>query len=382
MARQYRFLIVLVIAAALACGTLVPVAWAAGSTGEKCSETSTKVTGYLDDQAYETYYIDLPSGTKIQTIRLSSDSDALMSVYVMKGALAGPSSSDASASVRKGSTEVTLTNPAKDRYWVQVKATSGGGSYSLAGVTTTVSGGTKKSSATTFHDDCCPEAVPIRHTATEISCPAGSHWAFMDCTCSGVANIYGCVRDAGATPQPTPAQTRKALVPTPKKTLTKRISTPVQTRTTVVVTRTAVPTASPARIAVRPATGTLVSGSVPFGGDGRFTIDNRQGSSDAVAVLTRSGSLAPVAAFYIRKGDSYELTSVPDATYTLYFVLGSDWDQARKLFLTNPRYQKVLDPFPFTSDWDSYTVASVTLYGVSDGNAAPQGVGKDQFPVL
>jgi hypothetical protein len=382
MARQYRFLIVLVVSAALVCGILAPAVWAAGGTGGKCGESTTKVTGYLDNQAYEVYYFEVPSGTKIQTLRLSSESNALVSIYVRKGALAGPSSSDASASVRNGRTEVTLTNPVQGRYWVQVRASSGSGMYTLAGVTTTVSGGTKKTSATTFHDDCCPEAVPMRNTATEISCPAGSHWAFMDCTCTGMANIYGCVRDEGTTPQPTPARTSKALVPTPKKTQTKRITTPVTTRTAVVVTRTAVPTANPAAVAVRPVTGTLVSGTVPFGGDGQFTIDNRQGSSDAVAVMTRSGSLAPVAAFYIRKGDSYKLTSVPDATYTLYFVLGSDWDQAQKLFMTNPRYQKVVDPFPFTSDWDSYTVASVTLYGVSDGNTAPQGVGKEQFPVL
>lgn len=369
----------------LLCGVMAPVNGTPEGIGEKCTESYTKVTGYLDDQAYKAYYFDVPPGTKILTLRLSTGSDAVMSIYVRKGALAGPTSADASASVSRGSIEVTLKDPAKDRYWVQVRAASGGGSFTLTGVTTTMSGSTKKSSATFFNDDCCPEAVPIIHTATEISCPAGSHWAFMDCTCTGVANIYGCVRDQDTIPQSTPALTKTPtkkpyLTKAPTKTPTKKATlTKTPTRTP---TRSQTLTATPTANVARPATGTLVSGMVPSGGKGQFTIDNRQGSSDAVAVLTRSGSLAPVVAVYIRKGESYQFGTIPDATYLLYFVLGSDWDPAKKVFLTNPRYQKMVDLFPFTSDWDSYVVASVTLYGVEDGNTSPQGVGKEQFPVL
>lgn len=144
----------------------------------------------------------------------------------------------------------------------------------------------------------------------------------------------------------------------------------------------------------RPMTGTIITGNNVYGGEGELTIDNLQGGSDAIAVLTNYGRKDPLISVYLRSGEIYKIEKIADGKYELFILYGENWNASGKKFEDNPRYTKFDDPFQYTTTETTtestseittktkYTTWSVTLYNVVDGNANTEELSKDSFPKL
>jgi len=144
----------------------------------------------------------------------------------------------------------------------------------------------------------------------------------------------------------------------------------------------------------RPMTGAIILGNQMIGGNGDLTIDNLQGGSDAIAVLTTYGRKNSLTSIYIRSGEIYTIEKIADGNYDLYIQYGANWNPVEKKFEDNPRYSKFDDAFPYittetTTETDvkiithiKYTTWKVTLYNVVDGNANTEELSEESFPEL
>ena len=197
----------------------------------------------------------------------------------------------------------------------------------------------------------------------------------------GITNLpvtagYGTERTVG-TPVPTLS---------PGATQSVTLSSPPATTATV----TAAKTSAAKTPGIRPATGTIISGTALSGGLGTMTIDNTGQSSDVVAILTYSTSKKPLVAVYIQAGASTTLNTIPDGSYALYVNSGENWDPGTKRFIDNPDYWKFEDPITFlTSQRRSgstfttvYTAYTVKINPSIYGNAKSEPVSAVNFPAL
>ena len=119
----------------------------------------------------------------------------------------------------------------------------------------------------------------------------------------------------------------------------------------------------------------------PAGGRGRGQLTVRNGiDTDALVILaTKNNNSA--AAIYIRSGESYLLSPVPDGTYNVYFSTGENWRAATEQFAKNVRYQRFNDQFDFTTSFFiMYSKWEVTLQQAVGGNARTVGVSEIDFP--
>jgi len=157
----------------------------------------------------------------------------------------------------------------------------------------------------------------------------------------------------------------------------------------------AFPTRSPTTISTeviiqRPRTGTIISGYDMYGGKGELKIDNLQGESDVVAILTKSGMKDPLSSVYIRSGEIHSYYSIPDGNYDLYILYGENWNINGKKFEDNIRYVKFEDSFPYKTTKTTttheiitdYTTWHVTLYNVIAGNANTETLSEENFPKI
>ena len=121
-------------------------------------------------------------------------------------------------------------------------------------------------------------------------------------------------------------------------------------------------------------------------GYGELTIENGL-QSDAVVVLSNfyNPKIALIAV-YIQAGDTYTITGIEDGIYTLYFVIGKDWDNNKKEFRQPEMYSRFKDSLVFetttTSTYIEYTIYTVTLHPVVGGQAETERVSKDEFPKI
>ena len=115
-------------------------------------------------------------------------------------------------------------------------------------------------------------------------------------------------------------------------------------------------------------------------GTGELNVKNGT-NGDGVVILADLDD-KPLLAAYIRSGESYSLTGIPDGEYRLFFSKGERWDDEKKAFTRRVSRQRFEDTFLFTSTATSYSAWEVTLYGVAGGNAGAEDVAESQFPTL
>lgn len=133
-----------------------------------------------------------------------------------------------------------------------------------------------------------------------------------------------------------------------------------------------------------PATGTRLSGDFSGFGDAYLTIQNSM-SDHAVFIITEAGSTEPLVSYFIREGDTYTIQGIPAGTYNFYYELGTAWDSEAKEFTDgNPAmFADYSGNNPEPVLYDAMTAGyEITLYGVVDGNANTQSVGRDDFPKI
>lgn len=135
---------------------------------------------------------------------------------------------------------------------------------------------------------------------------------------------------------------------------------------------------------LRPATG-LLQDERGGTGYGKLTIVNGR-ADDAVAMLTPWNADSTVVAAYIRAGDSYTMTEIPDGDYALYFTLGEEWNRVSSQFTSAARRARFEDMLTFDTTQSGntiyYSTFEVTLHAVEGGTAATRDVPASEFPNL
>lgn len=129
-----------------------------------------------------------------------------------------------------------------------------------------------------------------------------------------------------------------------------------------------------------PSTGMIIQGREFSGGYGILSIDNMDGSSDAIVVVTSYGQKKPLMAVYIQKKTRYSIPNIIDGNYDLYIYRGDDWNRSTQKFERNAYFSKFSETFPFITSESEATTWSVTLYKVIDGNANEEILSSENFP--
>lgn len=95
-----------------------------------------------------------------------------------------------------------------------------------------------------------------------------------------------------------------------------------------------------------------------------------------------------------RRGQQFTLGEIGAGTYTLFFVLGEDWNQAEQAFRQDDTYSQFQKPLTFTetstrTDTDNgyrigtrYSTFTVTLNPVPTGTARTTRISKAAFDAL
>ena len=131
-----------------------------------------------------------------------------------------------------------------------------------------------------------------------------------------------------------------------------------------------------------PRTGMILKGREFSNGCGEFSVDNMDGSSDAIAIITSHGQKEPLIAVYIQNRTGYSFHNINDGNYDLFINFGNDWNRATQKFEHNSYYSKFTDPFEFKTTEKGCITWTVTLYKVVNGNAKEEILSEDNFPKL
>jgi len=118
----------------------------------------------------------------------------------------------------------------------------------------------------------------------------------------------------------------------------------------------------------QPLTGLVQKHTLPAG-RGELLIDN-PGATDGLIVMVHEAQAAIAA--YVRAGERYTITGIPDGIYTVFTSEGENWDG--NAFTSNVRRKHFAEPFLFQTTPNEYTVWELSL----DGNTVPP----DQFPLV
>jgi hypothetical protein len=125
----------------------------------------------------------------------------------------------------------------------------------------------------------------------------------------------------------------------------------------------------------RPHSGTILLSRIR-GGQGRLTIKNHL-SHDSVIVLVKGRSKA--IGVYVRAHASATVGNVKSGTYTIFFTSGSRYRACTGRFTSGASYWKVKQHLPFAFP-PHFTVATLTLFAATGGNAPTSPIGAPGFP--
>lgn len=134
----------------------------------------------------------------------------------------------------------------------------------------------------------------------------------------------------------------------------------------------------------RPADGIFIDRLKQAGGKGHLKLINGL-MEDAYVKMIHNEKL--VAAFYVRGGDSFTFTHVPDGIYKLIYCTGFGWDGGRRDFSRGRhavRYDELLD-FATTRRTEGNTiitstaVITLTLHKIANGNTSTSDIPLEEF---
>jgi hypothetical protein len=124
----------------------------------------------------------------------------------------------------------------------------------------------------------------------------------------------------------------------------------------------------------RPHSGTILYSRIR-GGLGSLTIKN--GSQDGVVVLVRGRTKA--IGVYIRDRSKTTVGDIKPGTYTIYFTTGSRFSVCQGRFTSGASYWRFNARLTFVAP-PPHTIATLTLYEVSGGNAPTTQINPGDFP--
>jgi len=126
----------------------------------------------------------------------------------------------------------------------------------------------------------------------------------------------------------------------------------------------------------RPHSGTILYAGIT-GGQGRLTIQNGL-SQDGVVVLVRGHSKA--IGVYVRAHASTTVHNIKDGTYTIDFTAGSLFRTCTGRFTSGASYWRFSNSLAFVTTPTEYTVWTLTLQPVPNGNAPTTQISPADFP--
>jgi hypothetical protein len=126
----------------------------------------------------------------------------------------------------------------------------------------------------------------------------------------------------------------------------------------------------------RPHSGTVLYAGIT-GGQGRLTIQNGL-SQDGVVVLVRGRSKA--IGVYVRAHASTTVRNIKDGTYTIDFTAGSLFLACTGRFASGASYWRFSSSPAFVTTPTEYTVWTLTLQPVPNGNAPTTQISPADFP--
>lgn len=173
--------------------------------------------------------------------------------------------------------------------------------------------------------------------------------------------------------QPFPAQ---IVVPgtvfTQPATATSTVSTPVITNT---------PTQKPAPLTeiMRLPTGTYIARNVSSG-EGELSIENGLDEDAVILITSEANPKKTIIGVYIRAGDRFIVTGIPDGNYIVYYRIGLDWDINTNQFTRSETSERFEELLSYETTSDLYTSYELTLQKVEGGNAETYDVSDSEMP--
>jgi predicted regulator of Ras-like GTPase activity (Roadblock/LC7/MglB family) len=128
--------------------------------------------------------------------------------------------------------------------------------------------------------------------------------------------------------------------------------------------------------ASRPHSGTILYAGIT-GGQGKLTIHNGL-SQDGVVVIVRGHSKA--IGVYVRAHASTTVQNVKDGTYTVDFTAGSLFHTCTGRFTSGASYWRFSKSLAFVTTATEYTLWTLTLQPVPNGNAPTTQISPAAFP--
>jgi hypothetical protein len=128
--------------------------------------------------------------------------------------------------------------------------------------------------------------------------------------------------------------------------------------------------------ASRPHSGTILYAGIT-GGQGKLTIHNGL-SQDGVVVIVRGHSKA--IGVYVRAHASTTVQNVKDGTYTVDFTAGSLFHTCTGRFTSGASYWRFSKSLAFVTTATEYTLWTLTLQPVPNGNAPTTQISPADFP--
>ena len=130
---------------------------------------------------------------------------------------------------------------------------------------------------------------------------------------------------------------------------------------------------------------TIISG-LPLEGHGTLEIDNgtpRDAVVKVVDVLTHHA----IEACYISAGGKVSIQNIPDGAFAVFFSSGSDFDPTIRGFTREKGFSRFVDDLAFTTEVRAtasgtntqYTIFTLTLHPVANGNAKTNSVSEAEF---
>ena len=154
------------------------------------------------------------------------------------------------------------------------------------------------------------------------------------------------------------------------------LATPASAQPSAVTQASAASAACATSRPPRPHSGTILYEGIS-GGQGRLTIENGTSQDGVVAlVLGRSRAIS----VYVRDKSKTTVHNVKDGTYTVYFTTGSRFSACQGRFTRDAAYYRFDNHLRFVTTAQNYSVWTVTLQPVYNGNAPASQINPRDFP--
>lgn len=126
-------------------------------------------------------------------------------------------------------------------------------------------------------------------------------------------------------------------------------------------------------------------GSGDFNGNATLTVDNGA-SADAIVCLYSISDGHTYRNVYVCKNNTVTIEGISQGYYKIRVLYGNDWNPQRdnpcghKGYFDSDVYFSEFDGTEYFEDsYDGYTIAKVTLYTVSGGNASTSRINQSEF---